>query len=172
MIEEEPPYEIACPRRGIDGPRSGIPVTQSEGVQSAESELHPSLVVRVLLWTLGSIALLLGIIGIFLPGLPTTPFVLVAAACYARASETFYRRLIANPTVGPLIIEWRRHHSIPYRVKVVAITAMSLTICASMWTFSGMPWLQALLAFIGISTAVVLWRIPSRDYATAAERRD
>lgn len=111
MIEEEPPYEIP------------------------ESELHPSMLVRVVLWIVGSIALLLGIIGIFLPGLPTTPFVLVAAACYARASETFYRRLIANPTVGPLIIEWRRHHSIPYRVKVTAITAMSLTICASMWTF-------------------------------------
>jgi len=148
MNDEEPPYEIP------------------------ESELHPSMVVRVVLWTLGSIALLLGIIGIFLPGLPTTPFVLVAAACYARASESFYRRLIDNPTVGPLIVEWRRHHSIPFRIKVVAITLMSTTICASMWTFSGMPWLQALLAFIGVSTGVVLWRIPSRDRKTAQERGD
>ena len=81
VVEIEPPWEIP------------------------ESELHPSLLVRMVLLTLGSLALLLGIIGIFLPGLPTTPFVLVAAACYARASETFYRRLIANPTVGPLIIE-------------------------------------------------------------------
>ena len=40
---------------------------------------------------------------------------------------------------------------------------MSLTICASIWTLSAMPWLQAMLAFIGISTALVLWRIPSRD---------
>lgn len=159
MIEDEPPYEIACPRRGIPG------------VQSAESELHPSLIVRVVLFTVGSIALLLGIIGIFLPGLPTTPFVLVAAACYARASETFYRRLIVNPTVGPLIIEWRRHHSIPYRIKVVAITTMSLTICVSIWTLSAMPWLQAMLAFIGASTAIVLWRIPSRDRQTAQDRR-
>ena len=145
-VETEPPYEIP------------------------ESELHPSMLVRVLLLTLGSIALLLGIIGIFLPGLPTTPFVLVAAACYARASETFYRRLIENPTVGPLIIEWRRHHSIPFRIKVIAITLMSLTICASMWTFAAMPWLQAVLAFIGVSTAIVLWRIPSRDHQTARDR--
>ena len=151
MGQDEPPYEIACPRRGIPG------------VQSPESELHPSLVVRMVLWTVGSLALLLGIIGIFLPGLPTTPFVLVAAACYARASEPFYRWLIANPTFGPLIIEWRRHHSIPYRIKLIAITLMSLTICASMWTFSAMPWLQVLLAVIGISTSVWLWRIPSRD---------
>jgi uncharacterized membrane protein YbaN (DUF454 family) len=137
--EQEPPYEIP------------------------ESELHPSLLVRVVLWTFGSIALLLGIIGIFLPGLPTTPFVLVAAACYARASEPFYRWLITNPTFGPLIVEWRRHHSMPHRIKILAITLMSLSICASIWTLSAMPWLQALLACIGIATAVWLWRIPSRD---------
>jgi hypothetical protein len=65
------------------------------------------------------------------------PFVLVAAACYARASERFYRWLLRNPTFGPLIIEWRRHRSIPYRVKWLAISLMSLTICASIWTFAG-----------------------------------
>jgi uncharacterized membrane protein YbaN (DUF454 family) len=157
MNEEEPPYEIACPRRGIPG------------VQSPESELHPSMLVRVVLWVVGSLALVLGVIGVFLPGLPTTPFVLVAAACYARASEPFYRWLIANPTFGPLIIEWRRHHSIPYRIKVVAITAMSLTICASIWTLSAMPWLQILLAVIGLSTSVWLWRIPSRDHPAVSD---
>jgi uncharacterized membrane protein YbaN (DUF454 family) len=157
MNEEEPPYEIACPRRGIPG------------VQSPESELHPSMLVRVVLWVVGSLALVLGVIGVFLPGLPTTPFVLVAAACYARASEPFYRWLIANPTFGPLIIEWRRHHSIPYRIKVVAITAMSLTICASIWTLSAMPWLQILLAVSGLSTSVWLWRIPSRDHPAVSD---
>ena len=66
-----------------------------------EAELHPSLLVRVVLWICGSIALLLGIIGIVVPGLPTTPFILVAAACYARASERFYRWLVHNPTFAP-----------------------------------------------------------------------
>lgn len=128
-----------------------------------EAELHPSLLVRMVLLVCGSIALLLGIIGIFLPGLPTTPFILVAAACYARASERFYHWLLRNPTFGPLIAEWRRHRSIPYRVKRLAITLMSLTICASIWTLSEKPWLQAMLACIGAGTAVWLWRIPSRD---------
>lgn len=132
-------------------------------MQSQEADLHPSLLVRMVLLVLGSIALLLGIIGIFLPGLPTTPFILVAAACYARASERFYRWLLRNPTFGPLIAEWRRHRSIPYRVKCLAITLMSLTICVSIWSFSGRPMLQGLLAFIGLSTAIWLWRIPSRD---------
>lgn len=148
MIEDEPPYEIP------------------------ESELHPSRVVRIALLTLGSLALLLGIVGVFLPGLPTTPFVLVAAACYARASEKFYRRLLANKTFGPLIVEWRRHRSIPYRVKLIAIAMMSLTICVSIWTLSAIPWLQLLLAVIGIATAVMLWHIPSRDHDTTQNRDD
>jgi uncharacterized membrane protein YbaN (DUF454 family) len=128
-----------------------------------DAQLHPSLAVRLLLLVLGSIALLLGIIGIFLPGLPTTPFILVAAACYARASERFYRWLLRNPTFGPLISEWRRHRSIPHRVKWLAITLMSLTIAVSIWSFSGKSWLQIMLACIGIGTALWLWRIPSRD---------
>jgi uncharacterized membrane protein YbaN (DUF454 family) len=128
-----------------------------------EAELHPSLLVRIVLWTCGSVALLLGIIGIVVPGLPTTPFVLVAAACYARASEPFYRWLLHNPTFGPLIIEWRRHHSIPHRIKWLAITLMSLTISVSIWTMADKPWLQVMLAVIGLATAIWLWRIPSRD---------
>lgn len=136
---------------------------QEETWDIPEAELHPSRLVRAVLWFCGSLALLLGIIGIFLPGLPTTPFVLVAAACYARASEPFYRWLLNNPAFGPLIIEWRRHRSIPFRIKILAITLMSLTICVSIWTLSAMPWIQGMLAFIGIATALVLWRIPSRD---------
>jgi uncharacterized membrane protein YbaN (DUF454 family) len=114
-------------------------------------------------WTCGSIALLLGIIGIFLPGLPTTPFVLVAAACYARASERFYRWLLRNPTFGPLIIEWRRHHSIPFRDQVAGDQPDEPDHLRLDLDLAGMPWLQAMLAFIGISTALWLWRIPSRD---------
>lgn len=143
---------------------------QEETWEIPESELHPSRLVRMLLWTLGSLALLLGVVGVFLPGLPTTPFVLVAAACYARASEPFYRWLIANPTFGPLIIEWRRHHSIPFRIKVIAIVLMSLTISASIWTLSAIPWLQVMLAGIGTVTAIWLWRVPSRDHRSGENR--
>ncbi|MCF8178124.1 MAG: YbaN family protein [Sulfuritalea sp.] len=137
-----------------------------------ESALHPSLLVRMLLWTIGSLALVLGVIGIFLPGLPTTPFVLLAAACYARASEPFYRWLTGNPTFGPLIVEWRTHHSIPFRIKIVAITLMCLTISLSIWTFSGLPWIQVLLASVGIATSFWLWRIPSRDRPVLEDQTD
>lgn len=126
-------------------------------------DLHPSLPVRLLLWLVGSLALVLAVIGVVVPGLPTTPFVLVAAACYARASRRFYSWLVHNPTFGPLIREWRLHRAIPWRIKLIAISTMSLTICVSIWTFAGKPWLQGLLAFIGIATGLWLWRLPSRD---------
>lgn len=125
--------------------------------------LHSSALVRALLWFAGSVALLLGIIGIVLPGLPTTPFVLVAASCYARASPRFYRWLLESQTFGPLIHEWRRYRSIPYRIKIVAICTMTLTISASIWVLSGKPWLQGMLAVIAVSTGVWMYRIPSRD---------
>lgn len=128
-----------------------------------EAQLHPSLIVRTLLWTVGTVALLLGIAGIFLPVLPSTPFVLVAAACYARASGRFYLWLVHNPTFGPLIREWRLHGSIPWRIKLVAITMMSLTISFSIWTLEGQTGLRIMLAAIGLSTGVWLWRVPSRD---------
>ncbi|CAG0124908.1 Inner membrane protein YbaN [Rhodocyclaceae bacterium] len=128
-----------------------------------EADPHPSAWVRTILWIAGSLALLLGIIGIVLPGLPTTPFVIAAAACYARASPRFYHWLLANKTFGPLIIEWRRHHSIPYKIKIVAIITMTLTISASIWMFSGKPWLQGMLAAIAVTTAIWLYRVPSRD---------
>ena len=125
--------------------------------------LHPSALVRAMLWFTGSVALLLGIIGVVLPGLPTTPFVLVAASCYARASPRFYRWLLESQAFGPLILEWRRHRSIPYKIKIVAICTMSLTISVSIWVLADKPWLQGMLAVIAIATGIWLYRIPSRD---------
>ena len=81
---------------------------------------------RVLFNIAGIVALGLGLVGIFLPLLPTTPFVLLAAACFARGSERFHQWLLANRTFGPMVYEWERHRSLPYRTKVTAIVLMSL----------------------------------------------
>ena len=68
---------------------------------------HASRTVRVLFVGLGVTALALGIAGIVLPVLPTTPFVLLAAACFARGSTKFHDWLLAHPLFGPMIIEWQ-----------------------------------------------------------------
>lgn len=106
---------------------------------------------------------MLGLIGIFLPLLPTTPFVLLAAACYARGSRRFYDWLLAQRTFGPIIHEWERHRSIPYKTKITAVALMSLTLGTSIVFFVEPLWLKGLLAVMGVGLAVWLYRMPSRD---------
>ncbi|HSO07083.1 MAG TPA: YbaN family protein [Pelomicrobium sp.] len=124
---------------------------------------HTSPTVRWLLIGAGTVCVVLGLIGVFMPVLPTTPFMLLAAACYARSSERFYRRLVGSPTFGPTILEWQRHRSIPYRTKGYAIVLMSATLATSIVFFVSNPYLKAALAALGVAVAVWLWRIPSRD---------
>ena len=124
---------------------------------------HDSPLVRAALLAAGSLCVVLGIVGIFLPLLPTTPFMLLAAACFARSSRRFHDWLLANRTFGPLILEWEKHRSIPRRTKLTAIGLMSLTLAVSIVLFVEPRWLQALLAAIGVGLAIWLYRIPSRD---------
>jgi uncharacterized membrane protein YbaN (DUF454 family) len=124
---------------------------------------HASPLVRGLLLVAGTVCVGLGLLGIVLPLLPTTPFLLLAAACYARASRRFYDWLLANRTFGPLIYEWRRYRSIPYRTKLSAIVLMSATLATSIVFFVQPKWLQAALALMGIVLAVWMYRLPSRD---------
>ena len=73
---------------------------------------------------LGFLSLGLGIAGIFLPVVPTTPFVLLAAACFARSSERWHQWLLNNPTFGPMIRRWETQRCISIRTKVVALVSM------------------------------------------------
>lgn len=124
---------------------------------------HPSPSVRAALVVAGSGCVALGLAGIFLPVLPTTPFLLVAAACYARASRRFYNALLNSRLFGPAILEWHEHRSIAWRTKLVAIAVMALTFAASILFFVDNPWLRAALALFGLALAAWLYRIPSRD---------
>lgn len=123
---------------------------------------HDSPLLRGLLIAAGVLCVLLGIIGIFLPLLPTTPLILLAAACFARSSRRFHDWLLANRTFGPLIREWEQHRSIPRRTKLTAIGLMSLMLAVSIVFFVEPLWLQALLVLLGVGLAIWLYRIPSR----------
>lgn len=124
---------------------------------------HDSRIVRAVLVVLGLLCVGLGVAGLFLPLLPGTPFFLLAAACFARASTRFYNWLLNNPTVGPTVREWQAHRAIAYRTKIWAIVLMCGTLAVSTVFFVKDPLVQGLLVVLGVLLAIWMWRIPSRD---------
>ncbi|MDP3025258.1 MAG: YbaN family protein [candidate division Zixibacteria bacterium] len=70
----------------------------------------------------------LGVLGIFLPLLPTTPFLLLAAVCYARSSKRFYNWLLNNKWFGNYIKNYRERKGVPLKVKVLSISFLWITI--------------------------------------------
>jgi len=130
---------------------------------SAEVRRHSSPAVRLFFLALGTVFVALAVAGMFLPVLPTTPFILLSAGCYARASPRFYNWLMNHRVFGPTVREWRLHRAIPYRTKIWAIALMSLTLAASIVFFVKPLWLKGALALLGVALAVWLYRVPSRD---------
>lgn len=74
----------------------------------------------------------LAILGVILPVLPTTPFLLVAAACFAKSSPRLHKKLLENKTFGPMIYHWQETRSIPKRAKIISLITM---LCSVAWSF-------------------------------------
>lgn len=113
---------------------------------------------KLIFGILGSITLVLGILGIFLPVLPTTPFLLLTAFFYVRSSERLYNWLMNHRHLGPYIKSFREERAIPLRVKIVSITLLWGTLLYCTFAVTQKLWLQCL--FIAIATSVT-WHILS-----------
>ncbi|GKS68168.1 inner membrane protein YbaN [Nitrosomonas sp. PY1] len=124
-------------------------------------KLHDSPMARMLYLAGGFLALFFGILGILLPILPTTPFILLAAACFARGSERFYRKLMENRITGPIIYEWLTYHSIPARVKRWVYVLITLSFVSSIFIVSEV-WQKIMLVMLGSILVFCIWRIPVR----------
>lgn len=112
---------------------------------------------RFIRWVLiaaGTIFVGLGTLGIFLPILPTTPFLLLAAACYARSSKRFYDRLINNKWFGAYIKNYREGKGIPLKVKVYTISLLWITILFSAFFVINIFWVRVVLILIAIGVTV------------------
>lgn len=120
------------------------------------------MTLRVILVTVGTISLAVGVLGIVVPILPTTPFLLLAAACYARASDRLYGWLIGQPSLGPIITEWRSSRSLPPGVKVRALGLVALSFGASIVLADDLLVRGVLLA-TALIVGVFLYRIPTRS---------
>ncbi|TAH50520.1 MAG: DUF454 domain-containing protein [Betaproteobacteria bacterium] len=114
----------------------------------------------VFLW-LGFVALLLGALGVVVPVLPTTPFILLAAACFARGSERFHRHLLAHRIAGPIVREWEEHRSMPPGVKAWAFALMFVSFGVSLLLVPS-AWHRLMLLAIAAVLAFFLWRVPVR----------
>ncbi|MBA1274627.1 YbaN family protein [Stutzerimonas azotifigens] len=99
---------------------------------------------RYLLLGIGWLSVALGVIGIFLPVLPTTPFLLLAAACFVRSSRRFYFWLVGHKHLGPWIRDYLEGNGIPLKGKVYAIGLMWLSIGFSCWLVP-MFWARAFM---------------------------
>ena len=100
--------------------------TSAEGAQGDRVQLARSSAARVLWVVLGSLCVGLGALGAVLPGLPTTPFLILAASCYVRSSPRLYRKLLASRRFGPLIREFRAGRGIPRRARTLALAMMGV----------------------------------------------
>ena len=122
---------------------------------------------KALLVAAGTLCVGLGVLGIFLPLLPTTIFLLLAAACYARSSERFYQRLVNSRWLGGYIRNHREGRGMTRRQKGVTLALLWIGIGATMvWTVEAW-WLQALLLVIAVSVTVHVVRLPA--FSLAAE---
>ena len=111
----------------------------------------------------GTIALTLGVIGAFLPVLPTTPLILLAAWCYIRSSKKFYEWLISNERFGKTIEDYHEGRGITRNTKTRAIVMMWLMITISAYFFITSIELIAFLYLIAITVSVYIYRLPTLD---------
>ena len=89
--------------------------------------IHQSALMRAVYFVLGLVCLILGLIGIVVPGMPTTVFILLAGYFWARSSRRFYAWLLAHRLFGQMIINWQTHRAIPRFAKYLAWSMMSLS---------------------------------------------
>lgn len=103
----------------------------------------------------------LGIIGAFLPVMPTTVFLILAASCYGKASPALHRKLLAHRTFGPMIRDWQEHRAMTLRSKVVAITMLVVAFGASVAVIP-VPWVRVLHVAIGAAIVLFILRVRTR----------
>jgi len=118
--------------------------------------------VRGILIAIGSTSLAVAAIGVVLPVVPTTPFVLLAAACFARASDRLHAWLLSNRWFGPPIERWQTSRSISPRAKWTAIPLVVVSVTVSALLVVEELVLQGLLVGTGLIVALFLLRLPTR----------
>ncbi len=117
-------------------------------------------IVRVFLIVIGWLSVVGGVLGIFLPLVPTVPLLLLAVACFARSSERFHRSLIEHNYLGPLVRDYLQGAGIPRRAKATTIGMLWVSISVSAFLVPT-RWVQVLLLLIAAAITWYLFRLPT-----------
>jgi len=130
---------------------------------SAEASARPnhSRAVRLAFVIGGHVCMVLALFGIILPLMPATVFLLLAAACYARGSRKFYDWLLHHKWFGPPIRDWRRHHAMTVKTKVVAIVSLVVGVGVSLFLVKP-SWLRIALGVVVLGVTVTVLLIKTR----------
>jgi len=114
---------------------------------------------RLILLIIGWLAIVLGTLGVVLPLLPTTPFILLAAWCFARSSPRFHHWLLYRSWFGAYIRHWQQHHALPPGVKGRAMLLIIGTFALSVWLVK-LFWLRIMLLCMLAALLLFMWRMP------------
>lgn len=114
---------------------------------------------QVVYRVLGVLSVVLGVIGAFLPLLPTTPFLILAAWLFSRSHPEWEAKLLAHPKAGPAIRAWRDHRAIPLFAKRLASTLMAVSVIGA-WLILPAPW-AALPSIVAVLVLAWMWTRPS-----------
>jgi uncharacterized protein len=130
--------------------------------QILNSRVRKQKVVRALFFVLGTFSLALGAIGIFLPILPTTPFLLLSAACYMRSSERMHKWLLNNRWFGNYIKNYQEGKGIPMKTKILAMAVLwGAIIFSAFIVLDEVLIAQIALLAIALGVSIHLVRLPN-----------
>jgi len=127
---------------------------------------------RWMLICIGWISILGGIIGIFLPLVPTVPFLLLAAVCFSRSSEKFHGWLVDHKHLGPPLRDFLTGGGIHLRAKILAIGMVWISVSASIFLLIGILWVKVLLIAMAMGITLYLLSLPTASPVARAKDTD
>ena len=118
---------------------------------------------RYLLLSLGWLSVIIGSIGAVLPILPTTPFLILALACFSKSSPRFHRMLLNNKWFGPVLTEWEKNKTISRQVKLRSMALVIISFSISIIILSGRTGLQLMLVVLGLVALAVIYQLKESE---------
>jgi uncharacterized protein len=137
---------------------------QGPGMTESKSDkIVDSQLIRLILIACGWLSIVLGVIGAFLPVLPTVPFLLLAAACFSKSSARFHNWLLEHKLLGPVLAAHQNGTGMPRKAKITAIAMVWISITTSAYFFVQLFWVRCLLLAIAFCVTIHLLRLPTAE---------